>query len=154
MKRILVLLLLFCAIGFSQTVVRTMPLHHTAFQVYNDTLKNTQDTTNAISADNWKGVFTMFFYRDTTAAQTPAYLKIKPQLYLGTVMVGDTPTEINQWFEYYEGAFVDSIAGTYTAESYIWMNWGSYTQNGWADSVRWVISAGDTEVVKIWVGGQ
>ena len=147
MKKALLLIFLFLGISLAQTTVRTFPSFHSVVNVYADTAKGAAVTTDAISSEDWVGVHTLFFYADTVDVGTPGTFTVNPQLYNSLR---------GQWYDYYDATAMVTVAASKLTEDYFYINYGSYTQNAWGDSVRWIITPQSADTIKftIDVGGQ
>lgn len=147
MKKLILFIMLLPLLLSAQITVKTYPQPHSVANVFNDTLKGAAATTNAIYIRQWSGTITLFFYMDTTDSGTPSALSVKSQVY--------NPLTA-QWYDDFTNDAAFSIGAALWAEKYIYVNYGQYSDNAQADSVRWVLTpnAADTGVVRLDVGGQ
>ncbi len=149
MKRILVILLFMNVLAFAQMTVKAIPQKHSIVNIFNATVNGGAGavTTTAIDASKWDGVISLFVEMDTTDSGTPGTLGLKQQTY--NSLSGN-------WYDYQDlGNLLDIPAANWANKKFV-VNIGSYEDNVWGDSTRWVLTpqAADTGTVRVDVGGQ
>lgn len=173
MKRLLVLLIAFCGIVYSQEVVRTTPQVHEWITIYDGTVGKygDQDTSLAIAAKGWEGVLTIVVDWDTLAAgdDSDSCLTVYCELKHSGIGSGGSGLSWNEsinaldtglgWGGYYDGTAIDTkidtIARSYEGVYTLFLDLGAHNEFIWADSVRFIfgLGTGDSSLLRVEAGG-
>ena len=145
MKRILIVLMLFAGLAFSQRVI-TSPRTTNWYTILNSTIASA-DTTDGYSIKNAYGNTTLWF-KIGTVDSIKSDVTVKLQLY---------NSKSSGWGEYQDSPTIFTISSSMiTANNEFYYKLTDYDAWAWADVVRFIISVTSTSSFQmtVYIGGQ